>query len=47
MIGTWPRSGPEPLGHLEALHVGEHHVEHHHLRAEALHRRERVAASAG
>ena len=36
--------GAEPLGDLEALHVGQHHVEDHHLRPEALDGGQRLLA---
>jgi hypothetical protein len=37
----------QAFGDLEALHVGEHHVEHHQLGTERLHLRERLLARAG
>ena len=46
MIGTLRALGAEALGDLEALHVGQHDVEHHEVRVEAAHRRERVAPGA-
>src|SRR4051794_13099551 len=39
--------GAQPPGDLEALHVGQHHVEHDEVGAERVHRRERARAGAG
>src|SRR5206468_8633806 len=39
--------GPEPLGDLEALHVGQHHVEQHEVRAKRLDLADGVLAGAG
>ena len=37
----------EPLGDVEALHVGQHHVEHHQVRFEAGDSGDRLPARAG
>ena len=47
MIGHARALGAEPLGDVEALHVGQHHVEHHQVRAEVGDRAERVRPGPG
>ena len=47
MIGVPGALGAEPARDLEALHVGQHHVEHDQVGAERGDRGERVRARAG